>query len=651
MSDDVGVRRVRWAYLLFAVALVEAVAAVAGAVAVGLGARDALGSYLVTNVAIGISWAPCGLLVARCRPANPIGWLMLGAAVAPLTSAAMVPVAAHGEAAGWPVGALRLVITVFLFAWPWGVGLCLPLLLQLFPTGTAVWRPFLIATVVLGAATSLFMGIGPSPDLVADTYLLLGDPGAVVNTAVEVITLVLLLGSVATLLVRYRRGDDTVRRQLLWLLLAALVAVGINVPGAVDVGHRSLADIALLLTFPLIPAAVTVAILRHRLFDVRLVVSRAVLWLLLTGSVVGAYGALVAVMDRVLRGAGAPLLATLVIALAFNPARTRLQRLVDRALYGARADPVRAVSQVGERLAGHDLGAVVDGVREALRLPFAALRADGVEIAASGQPPETLRTVPLLYRGDVVGDLVAGVRRGERRLAAADLAVLDLIATPLAVAVHSVRLSDQLQVSRERLVGAAEEERRRLHRELHDSLGPALTGAAFKVQATGNLIASNPARAAQLNDELGDQLRTLIDDVRRMVYGLRPPALDELGLVGALRRYTGQFPGLGLHVDGPDPMPPLPAAVEVAAFRIATEAVANVVRHSGARRAVVTVAPTESHLVVSISDDGAPDAGWRPGVGLRSILERAAELGGHASAGPTAEGGRVTAVLPMAATA
>jgi signal transduction histidine kinase len=133
-----------------------------------------------------------------------------------------------------------------------------------------------------------------------------------------------------------------------------------------------------------------------------------------------------------------------------------------------------------------------------------------------------------------------------------------------------------------------------------------------------------------------------------MVYGLRPPALDELGLVGALRQYSGQFPELGLHVDAPDPMPPLPAAVEVAAYRIATEAVANVVRHSGARRAAVTVSSTGSHLVVSITDDGLPVVDWRPGVGLASIIERAAELGGHASAGPTPEGGRVTAVLPMA---
>jgi hypothetical protein len=205
-----------------------------------------------------------------------------------------------------------------------------------------------------------------------------------------------------------------------------------------------------LLTFPLIPAAITVAMLRHQLFDVRLVVSRAVLYLLLTGGVVAGYAALIAVLDRVLRGAGAPALATLLIALAFNPVRVRLQRLVDRAFYGVRADPVRAVTDVGQRMAGDDLGGVLDSIREALRVPFAALRSESGEIAASGQPPLTLQAVALTYRGASVGQLVVGVRRGEHRLAPADLAVLDLLATPLAVAVHATGLSEQVQASRER---------------------------------------------------------------------------------------------------------------------------------------------------------------------------------------------------------
>jgi signal transduction histidine kinase len=647
----VGVGRIRWAYLLFALAVAQTAAAVVGTVAVGLGGRDALGSYLVTNVAIGASFAPCGMLIARHRSRNPIGWLLLALAIAPLTSAVMVPVGAYGAAHGWPHWALRLVVTVFLFAWPWGVGLCLPLVLQLFPTGTVVsprWRALLILTVVGGVASVLVMGTGPSPDLDANTFLLLGEPGPVVTIAVEVLSAVVLLASVASLVLRYRQGGDLVRRQLLWLLLAAVVAVGINVPGAVDVEHRTLGDIALLLTVPLIPAAITVAILRHHLFDIRLVVSRAVLYLVLTGGVIGGYAALVAMLDHALQGAGAPILATLLVALAFNPLRVRLQRLVERAFYGARADPVRAVTHVGQRLAGDDLHGVVTGIREALRVPFAALRGTSEEIATSGQAPAAVHTIPLTYRGERVGELVVGVRRGEHRMSTADSAVLDLLATPLAVAVHATELSEKLQASRERLIGAAEDERRRLHRELHDSLGPALTGAAFKVQATGNYIHADPQRAAQLNTELGEQLRSLIEDIRRLVYGLRPPALDELGLVGALRRYAGQFPGLGLSVEGPEPMPPLPAAVEVAAFRIATEAVTNVVRHAGARQAVVSVSPGGNHLQLTITDDGPSGDAWRPGVGLRSIVERATELGGHAAAGPTAGGGRVVAVLPLA---
>ncbi len=643
--------RIRWAYLLAAVAAVEAVAAVAGAVVVQLGARDALGSYLVTNVAIGVSFAPCGLLIARQRPRNPIGWLLLALAVAPLTSAAMVPLGAYGAQQGWPGWALRLTVTVFLFAWPWGVMLCLPLALQLFPTGAPLpgrrWRWVLAVTVVSGVASVAAAATGPTPDLVANTYLLLGDLGRPAYTTIEVLGVGVLLASVAGLVVRYRRGDETVRRQLLWLLLAAVVAIGINVPGAIDVANRDLADIALLLTVPLIPVAITIAMLRHRLFDIRLVVSRAVLYLLLTGCVVGGYATLVVVLDQLLRGAGAPVLSTLLIALAFNPARVRLQRLVDRAFYGVRADPVRAVSDVGRRLAGDDLAGVVDGIRGALQVPFAALRSDTGEIAASGEPPEAVRTVPLTYRGRRVGRLVVGVRRGEHQLSGADLAVLDLLAIPLAVAVHATALSEQVQASRERVIGAAEEERRRLHRELHDCLGPALTGAAFKAEAAGNYIGADPQRAGELNAELAGQLRSLIEDVRRLVYGLRPPALDELGLVGALRRYAGQFPGLRLTVQGPEPMPPLTAAVEVAAFRIATEAVTNVVRHADARQAVVALAHGGTQLRLVVTDDGAGGDSWRPGVGLRSIAERAAELGGHASAGPTPDGGRVVAVLPL----
>jgi two-component system, NarL family, sensor kinase len=449
---------------------------------------------------------------------------------------------------------------------------------------------------------------------------------------------------IAGLVARYVRGDDLVRRQLLWLLLAVVAMLVVNWPRWVlnDEG-----GILLLLAVPAVPLAVAIAIVRHQLFDIQLVVSRAILYGLLTLGVAGAYAALVAVLDRLLRGANAPVLATVVIALGFNPARQRLQRVVDRAFYGTRGDPVRAVSAVGQRLAGDDLVGVLDAVRDVLRLPFAALRDADAELATTGRPPDILHAVPLRYRGEHVGDLVVGVRAGERRLGGPDLAVLGLLATPLAVALHATRLSTQLQVSRERLVTATEEERRRLHRELHDSLGPALTGAAFKADAIGNQAVVDPARATELSTELGSQIRAAIDDVRRLVYGLRPPALDELGLVGAVRQVAGQLAGdVQIVVDADEP-PPLPAAVEVAAYRIATEAMTNVVRHSGARHAVLSLRADTDVLWLCVTDDGAPEGSWHPGVGLSSIAERAAEVGGRTEAGPTTDGGRVYAVLPL----
>jgi two-component system, NarL family, sensor kinase len=230
--------------------------------------------------------------------------------------------------------------------------------------------------------------------------------------------------------------------------------------------------------------------------------------------------------------------------------------------------------------------------------------------------------------------------------------VLALVAVPLAVAVHATGLSTQLQASRERLVAAREEERRRIRRDLHDGLGPTLTGVAFSADAVANLLDSDPERARGLLSALRADTRTAITDVRRLVDDLRPPALDELGLVGALRERAA---GLSLRADGapvrvrldvPGELPALPAAVEVAAYRIATEALTNVVRHSKASSAVLTLRCGPG-FVVEVSDDGLPNGAWRPGIGLQAMRERAAELGGRFEAGPSAAGGRVRASFPV----
>ncbi|WP_412544196.1 histidine kinase [Longispora sp. K20-0274] len=638
----------RWhrttAWGLCAVAAVEVLTVVAVSLGQRVAAGDLVDSYVVTNTAIGLGFAVCGGILATQRPGNPVGWLLLAAGLAPLTTAAAGQVELYGATHHWPDPVLRALLSVFYVAWPWGICMFWPLALQLFPTGRPVsprWRWVLGVTVLFGALFALAMSTESEPVRGIHSYLEFAVPGPLAFLG-NLAPLFSLLAALTGLVVRYRRGDEQLRRQLLWLVLAVTVAVALNLPRWLVGGG----PILLLLAVPLVPVAITIAILRHQLLDIRLVLSRTVLYVLLTAAVIAAYAGLLAAFDALLRGSGAPVLATLVIALAFNPARVRLQRGVDRLLYGARSDPVRAVSRVGARLAADDLAGVLEGTREALRLPFAALRRDGYELAASGQPQADPHAVPLVFRGARVGELVVGVRPGDRRLAAADLAVLDLLAAPLAAALHAATLAEEVQASRERIVAAREEERRRLHREVHDGLGPALTGAGFKADAAHNLVAGAPDRAAALLTELRRDIRDAIDDLRRLVYGLRPPALDELGLAGALRRHGEALP-LTVTVEAPATLPVLPAAVEVAAYRIGTEALTNVARHARARTARVELV-VDSAVRMTVLDDGPADGAWTPGVGLTSIRERAAELGGTCTAGPTPTGGRVTAVLPLA---
>jgi signal transduction histidine kinase len=404
-----------------------------------------------------------------------------------------------------------------------------------------------------------------------------------------------------------------------------------------------------LLSFPLIPAAVTIAVLRHGLYDVRIVVSRLIVYVLLTAAVVAVYVGLLAVLDQILRGAGAPVLAALAIALAFNPVRVRLQRLVDRAVYGTRQDPVAAVSAVGQQLAGDDLSGVTHALRDSLRLSYVAIEHGAKGIVESGEPTTSPHTWPLTYDAKPVGKLVVGPRHGERQLSRADQKVIDLVAAPIAIVLHAQALTEDLKASRERVIDAADEERTRLRRELHDSLGPLLTGAAFKADGIALAAQHRPERAESLALELAAQLRQSIEAVRQLAYGLRPAALDELGLVGALREEGSRFEPITVTVDAPEFIPALPSSVEVAAYRIADEALANVVRHSDAKLASVRLIANDGTLEMIITDDGSPTAPWSPGLGLTSIQTRASEVGGACEAGPTAQGGRVVAVLPLRA--
>jgi two-component system NarL family sensor kinase len=347
---------------------------------------------------------------------------------------------------------------------------------------------------------------------------------------------------------RFRASRGVERQQLRWVAAGAAVAVIVLVPLPIPVRPPA---VLVYLAVLCVPASVAVAVLRYRLWDLDRLLSRALVYGLLTAGGIGLYVGVVRLADALLRqrvGLGGSLLATAVVAVAFAPARDRLQRLADRWLYGERHDPVRAVARLGERLrgtpggdpGGDGLAEVLRGVCEALRLPFASLHAGQLQVACVGRPGGPSESVALQHGGQPVGALVVGVRSGEQALGAADRRVLGLLAAPVAVALHAVLLSQELQRSRGRLVAAREEERRRLRRDLHDGLGPTLTAVTLKVDAARSALATQPDRTQALLAGLRADAKQAIGDLRRVIYDLRPAALDELGLLGALHdRSTG----------------------------------------------------------------------------------------------------------------
>lgn len=646
--------------LLAAFAAVEVVATVVVSVIHHWTWTDAVEAFSVTNGVMGLAFAGCGGIIAWPRPRNPIGWLFLIAGVAHATTALAAPLGAWLVELAAPLPAIRIVETLFAWAWPWSIGLCLPLALLLFPDGrppSPRWRPIVIAVAVTAPLFPLEMGSGADPTEpgVPRGYLILENYAALdpLWTAVEIRGLIVLVIGLAALIVRYRRGSETERQQLLWLLLAVVITLGALLPWGLVTGTPQL----VLLAIPLIPIAITVAVVRYQLLDIRLVISRVLAWVVMSLAVIVAYAGLVALLDQLISARiGRSALVTVLLVLVAAPLLPRLQRLVTRAMYGNRDDPVRLVGQVGAQLAQPDSGltTVAQSVRDALRLPYAAITRGELIVAAAGRPPTDRHAVPLTYAGDQIGELRLGLRPGERRLGTADARAVDLLAVPLAAAVHSMIISAELQSSRERIVAAREEERRRLRRELHDGIGPSLTGIAFNADAAANLLAAQPERTAELLTNLRRDTRTAIADVRRLVDNLRPPALDEVGLIEALRQRADQLAWrsdgtpVAVRLDVPAELPPLSAAVEVASYRIATEALTNVVRHSRAEHAVVSVECSD-RLEVRVSDDGLDPEAWRPGVGLQSMAERVAELGGWFSAGPTPAGGLVHAAFPLSA--
>jgi signal transduction histidine kinase len=628
-----------------------------------------------------LSFATLGALIVTRAKERRIGWLYCAIGLTVLVdsfSGNYTIVALVLTPNALPAG----LAFAWIQTWSWilPAGLMVIFLPLLYPTGRLLsrrWRPVAICAIGLVSAGTVLAAIAPGPlankllDLPVTIANPLGvaalDPAfGVIAPIVFLLFLLLVLSSVASLLLRLRRSRGEEREQLKWFTYATALAVAVFVSDNLvytflphDAMERAL-DAALTLLTPItlafLPLATGLAILRYRLFDIDLIINRTLVFGALTALVVGLYALIVGGVSVFFQARAnflTSLLATGVIAVLFQPLRGWLQRGVNRLTYGQRDEPYVVVAQLGRRLESALapealLPAIIETVAQALKLPYAAIaltRGDELHTeAVYGTPVEAALTLPLVYQAETIGQLTLGPRQRGETFTPADRRLLEDLARQIGVAAHAVQLTADLQRSRERLVTAREEERRRLRRDLHDGLGPTLAALALKATTVSELIPIDPAGATRLSNDLYADIRATVGEIRRLVYALRPAALDDLGLVAALRECAAQASrtsqadagadrgeGLRVSVEAPDRLPPLPAAVEVAAYRIVQEALTNVVRHAQARTCVVRLAVVEGaqRLDLMISDDGVGIPAERPiGVGLLSMRERAAELGG-----------------------
>lgn len=544
----------------------------------------------------------------------------------------------------------------------------------LFPDGRFVprWSRWLaLSFLILYAGNNFFSDTNaawdnwpfPLPTLVPLTYILL---------------------SITVIIIRYRRQATAVQRQQIKWVTFGFLIVALNLlldfavfniypaltgsyplPSSrqallwelIQDTFAYLSQLALVICFGL-------AVFRHRLWDIDLILNRTLVYGSLTAliivlyiAIVGGLGALFHTPTNAVTG----LVATAVIAILFQPLRDRLQRGVNRLLYGERDDPAAVLTQLAQHLETADtptaiLPNLVQTIAHMLKIPHVAIWLPTIEkqfepTAVWGKAPDHVEMLPLTYQNSIIGHLVIAPRGPHESFNHHEKQLLRTIAALTASTVRAVQLSDELRQSRQRIVTAREDERRRLRRDLHDGLGPQLASQTLGLEAVEQLMSVHPERAKQLLASLKTQAQEAITDIRRLIYELRPPTLDDLGLVGALQQSAARYDNekLQFTFEIPEPLPELPAAVETAVYRITQEAMTNIVRHAQANQGIVRLICADNHLVVEVCDNGRGlSADHQPGVGLQSMREQAAELNGRCVIESLPAGGtKVEARLPL----
>lgn len=632
------------------------------------GAGRIVNPFLPVIVGTALLDAVLGHLIARRHAGHPLARVLQ---LAGLLGAVVVLAGGHANAALFgPLPDTGATLTLWLSRWLWvpstavaNLGLVL-----LFPDGRLPSRRWRTAAALAAIGPTLLaldfatlpftnsvwravpvenpLAVPPAATVVLEAVAY---PGWVLGAGV---------GAAAIVVRRHRAAGAGRRRYGLVVIPAVLLPVALLASWLVPLGGVAEMAVAIWLA-----VAVTVAMLRHRMFDLDVVVNRAAVHTLLVLSLFGAYVTVVALVSEVVGGdvswpAGA--VAAVVVAAVTGPLLARLRTGVDRLMYGERGRPEAVAGRLaiaasagppGDDRPRDVLTAAAEALRDALRVPW--VRVDvGADRGESGERRTEGHEVDIRLGGEQLGRLSVGARWDGERLTAADERALQAAAGQLAITAEAYLLARRLAEARERLVGAREDERRRIRRDLHDGLGPALAGITAALEGLEAVAHIDPVAAVAALPGLRAQARAAVGDVRRLVDGLRPPALDELGLLGALDeelRRLERATQVRFVLDAPAELPPLPAAVEVAALRIALEGVTNAVRHGAPTTCMIAVSTRERELTVQVDDDGRgiPEDAVT-GVGLSSMRERAEEVGGTLTVTERPTGGtRLRAVLPL----
>ena len=620
--------------------------------------------------------------VLRRHPRHAVGWVAALGAMGTSLSAFAGSYAAYSLTHGHVLPAIGFAVWVRGWIWYPASMFLLALIPALFPDGrlpSRRWRPIVWA-VAIGSLVQLLW--------VSLSQLMFGFPladgpypvaGWLFNTLVlitGVLWLLSLLGAAAALAVRFRRSSGVEKQQLKWFLAAVGLQAAVWAGSFAASGVTRLApylnpyfDVLIPLTLMAMPLAIGVAMLQHRLYDIDVVISRGLAYAGLAALITIAYLVVVVGVGLAFGTGGRPNLPLTIVAVALvgffiHPARVRLQRLANQLVYGVPADPYTVLAELSRTPSAGNVDHALDQIAQAVATGMGGRQARVRLLLPGGQartatwPPGATgnfgQKFPVSHGGRTVGEIEAEGSSDQR--------LTEALTGQAGHALHTLRLSAELDArlaqleaqaeevaaSRTRLVQAQETERRRLERDLHDGIQQELVVLIAKARLARNQLDRNPTLAAETLAELQGSAQHALADLRSLARGIHPAVLSSRGLVEAIDAMAARMP-VGVHVEADPSVREVRYAPEIegAAYFVVAEGLANVLKHSGATEASVTISASDSCLLVAIADDGHGfDQGQVQESGLRGLRDRVEALGGHVEVESSPSGTRLDASLP-----